>query len=100
MESLNGHNESNVEYYSGERVTLFARICMVFFAVIILYVPVALFLLISMNRICMAIVVLAFVFAFSIIVSLLPEARIMDIFVGSATYCAVLVTFLGNLQRS
>jgi hypothetical protein len=46
----------------------------------------------------MAIVILAFVFSFSIIVSLPTEAGIQEIFVGTATYCAVLVTFLGVQQ--
>lgn len=71
---------------------------MAIFAVLLLYVPVLVFDLVSMNRVCMAIVVLVFVFTFSTVLSLLPEASVMDIFVGSATYCAVLVTFLGNLQ--
>jgi len=100
MDSLNIDNESYVKYYSADRVTFFARLCMVVFAVLILYVPVVLFLMISMSRVWMAVIVLAFVFAFSIVISLLPEARVTDIFVGSATYCAVLVTFLGNLERA
>jgi hypothetical protein len=55
-------------------------------------------MLVSMSKAWMAIVVLAFVFSFSIIVSLLTEAGIQEIFVGTATYCAVLVTFLGVQQ--
>lgn len=98
MESLNDPNDKSVQYYSADRVTFFARLCVVFFAVLILYAPVVLFLLASLDQLCMAVVILAFVFVFSIILSLLSEARVMDIFLGSATYCAVLLTFLGNLQ--
>lgn len=46
----------------------------------------------------MSVVVLAFVLSFSAILSLVVEATFQEIFVGTATYCAVLVTFLGNLQ--
>jgi hypothetical protein len=49
----------------------------------------------------MAVVVLAFVFIFSGMVSLLADSvGVQEIFVGTATYCAVLVTFLGNLQNA
>ena len=48
----------------------------------------------------MAVVVLTFDFIFSVMMSLLTEAGVQEIFVGTATYCAVLVTFLGNLQNS
>lgn len=48
----------------------------------------------------MAVVVLAFVFIFSVMMSLLMDAGDKEMLVGTATYCAVLVTFLGNLQRN
>jgi hypothetical protein len=72
----------------------------VFLAVLVLFIPVILFLLTSMSRASMAITVLAFVFIFSIMMGLLTHAADKEIFVGAATYCAVLVTFLGNLQRA
>lgn len=71
---------------------------MVFFAILILYILVALFLLVPMNKVNMAAIMLVFVFLFSTVISLLPDARMIDIFVGSVAYIAVLVTFLGNLQ--
>jgi len=82
-------------FFSGARINLVARLMAVFFAVSILFVPVILFLLVSMSKAWMAVVVLTFVFGFAIIVSSLTEAGIQEIFVGTATYCAVLVTFLG-----
>jgi hypothetical protein len=51
-----------------------------------------------MGKAFMALVVLAFVFCFSAMVTLLTDAGIQEIFVGTATYCAVLVTFLGIQQ--
>lgn len=76
---------------------MFARLMVVFFAVLVLFIPVILFLLTSMSRACMAVVVLAFVFIFSVMMSLLTDAGDKEVFVGTATYCAVLMTFLGQL---
>jgi hypothetical protein len=90
--------DSSVEFFSQSRISAVARLVAVFFAVSILFIPVILFLLTSMSRACMSVVVLAFVLSFSAILSLVVEATFQEIFVGTATYCAVLVTFLGNLQ--
>ena len=86
-----------VDEYSKGRVHFLARLMVVFFAVILLFVPVILFLISDMGRAVMAVVVLAFVSMFSISISLLTDAQLPEIFIGTATYCAVLVTFLGNL---
>lgn len=42
-------------------------------------------------------VVLVFVLTFSIIISVVVEVSFQEIFIGTAGYCAVLATFLGNL---
>ncbi len=89
--------DSSVEFLSQARITAVARTFAVFFAVSVLFIPVILFLLVPMSRACMAVVALVFVIAFSMIISLI-EATFQEIFVGTATYGAVLVTFLGNLQ--
>ena len=89
-----------VDIFSTARIITFARFIVVLFAVLVLLIPVLLFLMTSMSRACMAIVVLLFVFIFSIIMSLLTDAAIPEIFIGTSTYCAVLVTFLGNLQNA
>lgn len=91
--------DERVEYLSKERITTFAKLAIVFLAVSVLFIPVVLFLLTTMSRTWMSVVVLTFVFLFSIIMSLFTEARVQEIFVGTATYSAVLVTFLGNLQN-
>lgn len=96
---LHQTQDAEVAFYSTSRIITFARLMVVFFAVLILFIPVILFLLTSMSRGCMAVVVLAFCFIFSVMMGLLTPAADKEIFVGVATYCAVLVTFLGNLQR-
>ncbi|KAL2066958.1 hypothetical protein VTL71DRAFT_1382 [Oculimacula yallundae] len=92
--------DSMVEYYCTYRISIFARFMVVFCAVLVLLIPVILFLLTSMSRSCMVVVVLGFLFIFSAMISLLTDASVKEVFVGTATYCAVLVTFLGNLQNS
>ncbi|KAH8795027.1 hypothetical protein F5882DRAFT_40412 [Hyaloscypha sp. PMI_1271] len=92
--------DASVAFYSASRINTFARLMVVFFAVLVLFIPVILFLLTSMSRACMAVVVLAFCFIFSVMMGLLTHAADKEIFVGVATYCAVLVTFLGNLTRA
>ncbi len=79
---------------------MIARLIAVFFAVLVLFIPVILFFLTPMSRAWMAVIVLAFVFMFSVMISLATDAGDNEIFIGTATYCAVLVTFLGNLQGS
>jgi hypothetical protein len=86
-----------VEFFSQTRISTVARLVAVFFAVSILFIPVILFLLVSMSRACMLAVVLVFVLAFSIIISVVVEVSFQEIFIGTAGYCAVLATFLGNL---
>jgi hypothetical protein len=78
---------------------MLARLIVVFFAVSVLFIPVILFLLTSMSRAWMTVVVLSFVFIFSIMISLLTDAGMQEIFIGTSTYCAVIVVFLGNLQN-
>jgi hypothetical protein len=90
--------DSSVVYFSQSRINTVARLLAIFFAVTILYTPVILFLLTPMSKVSMSIVTLTFVLSFSVVISLLVEVTFQDIFIGTATYCAVLVTFLGNLQ--
>lgn len=48
----------------------------------------------------MAIVAIFFAFIFSVMFAIFAEANPQDIFIATAGYSAVLVTFLGNLQNS
>ena len=99
-DQLHKSQDSSVEFFSTARISIFARLIVVFLAVLILLIPVILFFLTSMSRASMTVVVLTFVFLFSVMVSLLTDAGVQEIFIGTATYCAVLVTFLGNLQNT
>jgi len=60
--------------------------------------PMVIVLTISMSRGLGACVIFGSTFLFSMALSIFKEIRIKELFVGTATYCAVLVTFLGNLQ--
>ncbi|KAH6716250.1 hypothetical protein BKA61DRAFT_340423 [Leptodontidium sp. MPI-SDFR-AT-0119] len=96
---LHQSKDPAVKFYCDARIKMFARLIVVFFAVLVLFIPVILFILTSMSRAWMAVIILAFVFIFSVMMSLLMDAGDKEMLVGTATYCAVLVTFLGNLQR-
>jgi len=93
-------HDSSIEFFSENRIGIFAGLISVFLAVTVLFIPVILFLLTSMGRSWMAVVTLSFVLIFSVMITLLTDAGVQEIFVGTASYCAVLVTFLGNLQAS
>jgi hypothetical protein len=94
--------DSSVEFFSQSRINTIARLGAIFFAISLLLVPLTLFLLVSMSKPCMLVVVLAFVLSFSVIISVVFEANFQEIFIGTATYCAVLVTvlvvFMGGWQ--
>jgi putative effector of murein hydrolase LrgA (UPF0299 family) len=92
-----------IEFFPTARISRVAGLITVVFAMLMLFIPVIVFFLVSMSRAWIAIIVLILCLSFSTIVSLLTNGGIQDkvIFVGTATYCAVLVTFLNNvLPRS
>ena len=84
-------------------------------AVAILLVPVFLLFLLPMGHQAMTWMVFGFVLAFAATMSAVTEAKVQEVFVGTAacvparalsrsdanslSYCAVLVTFLGNLNQ-
>jgi hypothetical protein len=80
-----------IEHFSTARTSLAARLITVFVTELMLFTPVIVFSLVSMSRAWTAIVVLILTFSFPIIVSLLTNAGIQEIFLGTATYGAVLV---------
>ena len=90
----------SANYYNAEKLVLLGTITTVFTTVFILLGPIILFLMTPMTKASMAIVVLASVFVFSIIMSSLETCEFKDVLIGAATYCAVLVAFLGNLVDS
>lgn len=78
--------DSKMEFWSIPRIAICARLVVVFIAVLVLFIPVILFLLTSMSRAWMAVVVLSFDFIFCVMISLLTNAGIQEIFVGTSTY--------------
>lgn len=68
-------------------------------AVGILLIPVLLLFLVNMPKQVMAWIVFGFVLAFSITISVVTDAKVHEVLVGTAAYAAVLVTFLGNLNH-
>ncbi|KAF7935222.1 uncharacterized protein EAE97_008129 [Botrytis byssoidea] len=94
----NNPTEKTVKSFSTFRISMFAKLLVVCMTVLILVIPVILFLTVNMEPGWMAFIALAFVFLFSVMISLLTEAGTQEIFVGTSAYCAVLVVFLGNLK--
>ena len=68
-------------------------------AVVVLFTPIALFLLVPMSKACMCAILFVFLMVFAVMISLFAEVGIQEIFIGTATYGAVMATFLGNLQN-
>ncbi|KAE8441481.1 hypothetical protein EG329_004905 [Mollisiaceae sp. DMI_Dod_QoI] len=89
-----------VDQYSVKRVSIFNRVIAVFLAICILLIPVMLLFLVEMSKQAMAWIVFVFVLAFCCMVTVTTEAKVQDIFISTAAYAAVLVTFLGNLNHS
>ncbi|CZR51636.1 uncharacterized protein PAC_01513 [Phialocephala subalpina] len=88
-----------VDQYSEARVGLLTRIIAVFLAVCILLIPVMLLFLVDMSKQAMAWLVFVFVLAFCGMISVMTEAKVQDIFIATAAYAAVLVTFLGKWEK-
>ncbi|KAF7889029.1 hypothetical protein EAF00_009329 [Botryotinia globosa] len=94
----NNRTEKTVKFFSTFRISLFAKLLVVCISVLILLIPVILFFTVSMEPGWMVFAAFAFVFLFSVMISLLTDAGTQEIFVGTSAYCAVLVVFLGNLK--
>lgn len=98
--SKHGVNEKDlvVTYFSQMRVTGAAKLFSVLVAVAILIIPISLFLWVPLSRGWTSATVIISVLVFSTMLSLSTNIKVRDILLGSAAYCAVLATFLGNLQ--
>lgn len=88
-----------IRYYSQGRLAFATKLLSVLLAVAVLLIPVFVLLWISLNRTWMTVTVLVSVMIFSTMLCLFTQIRIQEVLVGSAAYCAVLATFLGNLQQ-
>jgi len=91
-------SDLEVIYYSDNRLGTFIKMLIAFIAVALLMVPVWVLIFVHMSPTMMCLTVLLFVCAFLTLLSLFTVVKRQDIFLGGATYCAVLVVFLGTLQ--
>ncbi|KUJ23408.1 uncharacterized protein LY89DRAFT_713875 [Mollisia scopiformis] len=91
--------DDTVDQYSEFRFGVLNKVVAVSAAVCTLLIPVMLLFLVDMSKQAMAWLVFVFVLAFCVMVSVVTGARAQDIFIATAAYAAVLVTFLGNLSH-
>ncbi|PMD60011.1 uncharacterized protein K444DRAFT_589725 [Hyaloscypha bicolor E] len=89
-----------VTYFSQKRISAAAKSISVFIAVAILILPVSILVWTPWNRAWISVTVLLSVLIFSTLLSLSTKIKAKDILLGSAAYCAVLATFLGNLPSN
>lgn len=92
--------DQSVSYYSPSRLGGVVQVLMVSTIMGVLLIPVYLLFLVPMSHLMMAITSTAFIFLFAIIMTVVAEGRIYEIFVGTATYAAILIMFLGNISQA
>ena len=92
--------EETVKYLSEDRIPVVAKLTIAILAVTVLFIPIALFLLVPMSKACLTITVFIFLVVFAFMMSLFAEVGVQEMFIGTATYGAVMVTFLGNMHNS
>ncbi|KAG9237275.1 hypothetical protein BJ875DRAFT_521129 [Amylocarpus encephaloides] len=90
---------NRVHTFSRTKTAFVAKIFALVIAYAILILPVILLYLTPMSDGARAGIVLIFVPAFGVFMSLFIKAKVEAVFVGTCTFCAVLVTFLGNVQE-
>ena len=73
-----------MDHYAKSRLTILIKVIAVAMAVCMLLVPVLLLFLVSMSRQTMAWTVVGFVLAFSTIMSIVTEAKVHEILIGTA----------------
>ncbi|KAF8851979.1 hypothetical protein BDZ45DRAFT_730490 [Acephala macrosclerotiorum] len=87
-----------VTYFSQNRVATTTKLLSVLVAVAVLIIPVFILFWGSLDRGGMSATVLVSAIVFSVLLSLSTKIEIREVLLGAAAYCAVLATFLGNLQ--
>lgn len=76
--------QGTIDQYSTHRVSAFAKLISVLIAVAILVIPIFVLLWIPETRAWISATVLISVFVFSALMSLLTEARVQEVLVGTA----------------
>ncbi|KAN0095720.1 hypothetical protein V8E51_016431 [Hyaloscypha variabilis] len=97
--SNNEDENTSKDMFSALRTPRLAKfVFAILIPVTMLLAPVLLLSLVSMQRKLATTVVIVFVLAFAVLMSALAGAKVEVIFLSTCAYCAVLVTFLGNIQ--
>jgi len=91
--------QGRLEVYSDAGVAAATKLLTVIITVGVLIIPVFILLWIPLDRAGITTVVLISVLTFSALMSLFTKAEVREVLVGTAAYCAVLATFLGNTQE-
>ncbi|KAE9380011.1 hypothetical protein N431DRAFT_324088, partial [Stipitochalara longipes BDJ] len=92
--------DQSVSYYSTSRLGAVVQFLMVCTIMGVLLIPVFLLFLVPMSHPMMALTSTSFIFLFAIIMTVVAEGRVYEIFVGTATYAAILIMFLGNISQA
>ncbi|KAH6706537.1 hypothetical protein BKA61DRAFT_616627 [Leptodontidium sp. MPI-SDFR-AT-0119] len=88
--------DSIVKQYSLSSVTIAVKLCFILLAVSILIIPVFILMWGPDTKTAVSTTVLISVMAFSTLMTLFTRATVQAVLIGTAAYCAVLATFLGN----
>ncbi|CZR64641.1 uncharacterized protein PAC_14539 [Phialocephala subalpina] len=92
--------ENSVTYYSEGKMDHLRHAMSVSLAIIVLLAPVFLLFLVPMTRVKMVFTAAAFIVPFAMIMSYMTGAKDAEVFIGTATYAALLIVFLGNISGS
>ncbi|KAH7308753.1 hypothetical protein BKA65DRAFT_172882 [Rhexocercosporidium sp. MPI-PUGE-AT-0058] len=91
-------SDVNVTYYSQKQLETFAGYLLIGTTVVTLLLPVFLLFLMRMSRVLMSLTASMFIVALASLLFVVTKGNVYSVFVGTATYGAVLVVFLGNIS--
>ncbi|PMD33266.1 hypothetical protein L207DRAFT_518094, partial [Hyaloscypha variabilis F] len=92
--------DSRFTFFSATAERGVSRFFLVSSIMLILMIPVFLLFLLPMSHLLMAVTTAAFIFLFALIMCVVTEGKVYEVFVGTATYGAVLIMFLGNISQN
>lgn len=93
-------DDQQLTFFSASAERSVGRFLLISSIMLILMIPVFLLFLVQMSHLLMAVTTASFIFLFALIMSVVAEGRVYEVFVGTATYGAVLIMFLGNISQN
>ncbi|KAH7413463.1 hypothetical protein BKA64DRAFT_771575 [Cadophora sp. MPI-SDFR-AT-0126] len=96
--SKDKEKDSIIKQYSLASVTIAAKLCSVLLAVSILIIPVFILMWGPNTKASVSVTVIVSVLIFAALMTLFTKATVQVVLMGTAAYCAVLATFLGNIH--